>query len=263
MSLRWRVATALVRRHGKIRPLLPHGYHAYPAAGGWINLDVRESPMMLARALRVYEPAKVRALRRVLRPGMTFVDVGGNKGDFALIAAKATGDNARVLCVEPAPENVAWIERSVARNHYKSIEVLGVALTERDGEDTLFLGPKSGWHTLVEDPSLIVGEITVPTRTLDGVLAERNIDHVDVIKIDVEGAEDRVLAGAATAFGGSHPMTVLLDLHPKRVDTLAVCDQLVAWGFEFRQLANIAQPLRDAPTATTKEVVAVRTASSR
>ena len=248
---------ALLRRHGRIRAVLPPGHHAYPAAGGWTYLDVRESPMMLARALRVYEPAKVRTLQRIIKPGMTFVDVGGNKGDFALIAAKTTGDRARVLCVEPEPDNVAWIRKSVARNRYTSVEVLDVALAERDGQDTLFLGPKSGWHTLVEDPTLVVGTITVSTRTLDGVLAERGIDQVDVIKIDVEGAEDRVLAGGAATFSGTNPMTVLLDLHPKRVDTLAVCERLVAWGFTFRDLNDVAKPA-PAPTVTDKEVVAVR-----
>ena len=257
MSLRWRVGNALLRRHNAIRPVLPRGYHAYPGAGGWINLDVRESPMMLARALRMYEPAKTTALARVLRPGMTFVDVGGNKGDFALLAAKVTRCDARVLCIEPEPENVAWIRKSVQRNRYRGVEVLPVALAERDGEDTLFLGPKSGWHTLIEDPSLVVGRITVPTRTLDGVLAERGIEHADVVKIDVEGAEDRVLAGGAATFGGTNPMAVFLDLHPKRVDTLAVCRRLEAWGFTFRDLRDLTSPVGPV-TTTTKEVVAVR-----
>lgn len=233
MSWRDRIKREVVQRHARLRPVLPRGYHAYPAVGGWTYLDVRESPMMLARAVRFYELGKTRALRAALRPGAVFVDVGGNKGDFSLIAAKAMGNTGRVLCIEPAPENAAWIRKSVARNKYASVEVCEVALAERDGEDTLFLGPKSGWHTLVEDPSLVVDRITVPLRTLDSLLAERNIDRVDVMKIDVEGAEDRVLAGAASTLSGGHAMTLLLDLHPKRVDTLAVCDQLRTWGFAF------------------------------
>lgn len=248
MSVAGRIALGLIRRHNKLKPLLPRGYHAYPGEGGWINLDLRESPMMFARALHAYERPKTRALRAALRPGMTFVDVGGNKGDFSLIAAKATGDNAHIICVEPEPTNAEWIAKSVTRNKYRSVEVLTAALAEKDGEETLFLGPKSGWHTLVEDPTLVVGELKVVTRTLDGVLAERGLDHVDVIKIDVEGAEDRVLAGAQKTFGGTNPMTVLLDLHPKRVDTLAVCQQLTDWGFTFDRPVD----------ATTKEVVATR-----
>lgn len=248
MTWRDRVARELVQRHTRLKPVLPRGHRAYPAAGGWTYLDVRESPMMLARALRAYEPTKTAALRSVIRPGMTFVDIGGNKGDFSLIAAKAMGDAGRIVCVEPEPINVEWIRKSIERNRYASIELAPVALAERDGEDTLFLGPKSGWHTLVEDPSLVVGTITVPIRTLDSLLAERGIGQVDVLKLDVEGAEDRVLAGAAATLSGVHPMTLLVDLHPKRVDTLGVCEQLRGWGFTFNA----------EPTPTTKEVIATR-----
>jgi FkbM family methyltransferase len=252
MGLAGRGAQVLLRHHARLRPLLPRGYHAYPTPGGWIYLDVRESPMMLARVLRAYEPAKVAALRRLMQPGSVFVDVGGNKGDFSLIAAKAAGDAGRVLCIEPEPANVAWIRRSVARNRYSSVEVVPVALSDHDGEATLHLGEKSGWHTLVGGgPVASVGEITVPIRTLDGVLAERGIQSVDVVKIDVEGAEDAVLAGAEQTLRNSSRVTLLLDLHPRRgVDPVATCARLEAWGY------TIVEPT--AVTAETRVAVATK-----
>jgi len=259
MGLRQRIAHEIVRRHKVLSKVLPRGYHAYPTAGGKILLDVRESPMMLARVLRVYEPAKILALQNAMAPGKTFVDVGGNKGDFSLIAAKSTGDSARILCVEPEPTNVNWIRRSVERNKYTSIEVVPAALAAADGEATLHLGVKSGWHTLVDDPNqALSGDVTVQTRTLDGLLAERGIDHVDVIKIDVEGAEDLVLAGGTKTFSGDKPMVVLLDLHPPRVDPVAICKQLEAWGFELCDPENPSRPLPGGPTMDLKEVVACR-----
>ena len=260
MGLAGRVANAVVRRHARIKALLPPGHHAYPAPGGWTYLDVRESPMMLARVLRVYEPEKVRALRSVLRPGDVFVDVGGNKGDFSLIAAKAMGDHGSVLCVEPEPANVAWIRRSAKRNRYRCIDVVAVALADREGTATLHLGVKSGWHSLLRTDGVpTTGELVVPTRTLDDVLAERGIDRVDVIKIDVEGAEDQVLRGATQALRGGHPMTVLLDLHPRRgVDPVATCARLQESGFALRDPANIREPMPGAVTGETRSVVAVR-----
>lgn len=233
MSLRHRVATAVLRRHAALRPLLPRKYHAYPGPGGWIYLDLRESPMMLARALRAYERPKVQLLQQVMRPGAVFVDIGGNKGDFSLIAARATSDDARILCFEPEPDNVAWIRRSVARNGYRSIEVVPVALSDVAGTATLHLGEKSGWHTLVrnaDEPASDV--IDVATITLDAALAARGIDRVDVLKLDVEGAEDLVLAGAQHTLRPGHPMTLLLDLHPGRgVDPVATCARLEKLGF--------------------------------
>ena len=260
MELHRRIANQLVKRHSKLSRFLPRGYHAYRTAGGWILLDVRESPMMLARVLRVYEPAKVRAVQAAMGPGKTFIDVGGNKGDFSLIAAKASGDNGRVVCVEPEPTNVEWIERSVKRNKYASVRVVAAALSDSEGEATLHLGAKSGWHTLVDDPNHRAGggDVTVQTRTLDALLAELGIDRVDAIKIDVEGAEDRVLAGGQHTFGGSAPMTVFLDLHPPRVDPVALCRQLEAWGFELRDPEDPSRPLPGGPHMGLKEVVACK-----
>jgi FkbM family methyltransferase len=231
-----RLAYAAVRRHARLRPVLPRGYHAYPTAGGWTYLDLRESPMMLARALRVYEPQKVDVLRSVLRPGNVFVDVGGNKGDFALLAARLMGGAGRVLCFEPEPDNVHWIERSAKRNQF-AIEVVPVALADKPGTATLHLGEKSGWHSLLAtDGVAITGELEIVTERLDDALAERGIDQVDVIKIDVEGAENAVLDGATRALSGSHPMTVLLDIHPGRgIDPVAICTRLRDWGFTINE----------------------------
>ena len=66
-------------------------YRPYPFAGGLIYLDVEESPAMRRRAEGTYEPAKVAAVQQLLPRDGTFVDVGANKGDFSLIAARVTG----------------------------------------------------------------------------------------------------------------------------------------------------------------------------
>jgi FkbM family methyltransferase len=213
---------------------------------------------MLARALSVYETAKVNALRRCLPAGGTFVDVGGNKGDFALIAARQLQGAGRVICVEPEPQNAAWIRRSVERNGYRNIEVVEVALAAANGEATLHLGPLSGWHSLAEATvARSVGDITVRTITLDGLLAERGIQDVDVVKIDVEGGEGEVLAGAAEMLASRRPLTMLLDLHPGVADVAACLALLEQHGFILRNPRNPDQVLRDAGPRTA-EVVAVR-----
>lgn len=84
---------------------------------------------MLARALGLYEPEKTRAVQALLKLGETFVDVGGNKGDFALLAAKITGENGKVVCIEPEPTNLSWIRRSIDLNGYKNIQLCNLALT--------------------------------------------------------------------------------------------------------------------------------------
>jgi FkbM family methyltransferase len=256
MRVRERVVDSVLRHHGRLATLLPRGYHAYPGRGGWIFLDVRESPAMLARALWSYEVAKSDALAAAVRPGAVVLDIGGNKGDFSLLAAKVTGDSCQVLCFEPAPENAAWIERSLARNGYRCVEVIQVAVSDTDGDATLHLSEMSGWHSLVASDGGSVGEIAVRTRRLDALLAERGISRVDVVKIDVEGAEESVLAGAASLLSEEHPMTVLLDLHPPVVDPVKIANDLRGYGFEIRRPERSDTAL--AVTPNTRELIAIR-----
>jgi FkbM family methyltransferase len=255
MRLSHRLTDALVRRHRSIRWLLPKGYHAYPFPGGRIYLDIRESPTMLARVLRNYERQKRRTMLRFLPTGGTFVDVGGNKGDFALIAARSLAGTGRVVCVEPFPGNAQWIRRSIERNGYRNIDLVEAALAAEDGAATLHVGVKSGFHSLAPAAAQrSVGTIEVPARTLDGVLDELGIDRVDVMKVDVEGGEEGVFAGAQRTLSGARPLVLLLDLHPPRVDPERVCAQLTDLGFTLHRPSMA--PLD--PNPQTREVVAVR-----
>jgi FkbM family methyltransferase len=154
-------------------------------------------------------------VRNRLQPGATFVDVGSNKGDFSLLAAKTVGSNGKVLSFEPEPRNCYWIRRSIQASGYENIKLYEFALSGTDGTALLHLGRKSGWHTLVpECPDRDQGVIGVVTKRLDSVLEEADQSKVDMIKIDVEGAELEVLKGARGALSNNNDLVLLMDLHP-------------------------------------------------
>jgi FkbM family methyltransferase len=232
-------------------------YRPYEFAGGLIYLDVDESPMMRARAEGRFEPEKTAALQRLLEPGMTFVDVGANKGDFSLIAARTMNDEGRVLAFEPSPDNCVWIRKSIELNGYRSIVLHELALSDVEGHVPLYLGERSGWHSLVRGEH--AGEsIEVEARTLDSVLAGTGDAHVDVLKIDVEGAELQVLGGAERTLAEQPPRAVLVDLHPARgVDPAEVAAILAGHGFSFREPGDIDVQLSE-PAPGALELFAVR-----
>jgi FkbM family methyltransferase len=232
-------------------------YKPYEFAGGLIYLDVEESPAMRRRAEGRYEPEKVAALQRLLEPGMTFVDAGSNKGDFALIAARVMSDRGRVLAFEPAPENCRWIRASAELNGYRSIRLYELALYDTEGHGPLYLGEWSGWHSL--DPGDSPGDsIEVETRTLDSVLAETGDPAADVLKIDVEGAELQVLRGAKRTLADPRLVAVFVELHPRHgVDQGEVGKLLLAQGFSFRAPQDIDVELAEVP-AGARHLVAMR-----
>jgi FkbM family methyltransferase len=228
----------LIKHHEAIRWLIPDRYFAFPGLGGRIYLNIKESSMMLARALGLYELRKVKAVQALLRPGDTFIDVGGNKGDFALLAAKITGDSGKVFCIEPEPTNCKWIGQSIQLNRYENVELCSVALSDHNSEALLYLGTKSGLHTLLSGQSeRNQGCLKVTTRTLDALLKERKTPSVQMIKIDVEGAELQVLKGSVETIKNNPDIVLLLDIHPSLgVDPAEVFDFLSSLGLTACQM---------------------------
>ncbi len=125
----------------------------------------------------------------------TFIDVGANVGLYSLYLASC--GNVRTLAIEPQPGILDRLKFHLAANPSAKIEVRPIALSDRDGEATLVLNDSDSGGTHLDKPNgrKEPGErVTVPCRPLTAVLAEAGIAAIDALKIDVEGAEDIVLA---------------------------------------------------------------------
>jgi FkbM family methyltransferase len=247
------------RRHRVYRlisRLAPDRLEVYRVEGGLIYLNLHESAMMVQRAMGAYEPAKHALIRKNLRPGMTFVDVGANKGDFTLLASNLAGNSGRVISIEPEPTNLSALNRSIALNGYDNIQVIPAALSDRDGTANLQIGATSGAHTLSSEFSGL-RRVEVPTRTLDGVVAEQRLGSVDMIKIDVQGFELAVLRGASETLRANPRIIVLLDLPKQREKRDAIGEYLAPFSFTYFPESDEDAPTRDLPDQAF-EVAAMR-----
>lgn len=221
-----------------VASLLTGCYYPCHFVGGRMYLNLRESRFMMDRALGWYEPGRMKAVARLLKPGSTFIDIGGNKGDFALLAASKVGDSGNVFCFEPEPQNCRWIRESIKLNGYRHLKLFEMALSDSNGEAILYLGRKSGYHTLVGPAhDRDAGVITVKTRTLDDLLNEIHHESVDMMKIDVEGAELSVLRGAQKVLRRNPNIVLLIEVHPLLgANPTDVCDFLCGLGFSIRSV---------------------------
>lgn len=182
----------------------------YRANGVLMRIDVGHSPMSLLRALGLYELRKTAEIGRRLRPGAVFVDVGASEGDYTLIAARIVGPGGRVHAFEPDPGNLETIRGNVALNGFGNVVLHAAALADRDGTATLHRSTVSGWHSLL--PGLAQregGVVEVAVARLDSL----DLGRIDMLKIDVEGAEAAVLDGARAGIARHRPV-ILLDTHP-------------------------------------------------
>lgn len=133
-------------------------------------------------------------LERILRPGDVVVDVGASIGVVALLAAKI---GCRVLAIEAERGNYDRLRGNIVLNELE-VEPLRIAITDHPGTATLYVFPphRRGHHTLARDDAAIARQ-TVECTTIDEFLESRGIERVDLLKVDVEGAEPEVFAGAA------------------------------------------------------------------
>jgi FkbM family methyltransferase len=161
-----------------------------------------------------FEPNEFAFLDRTLRRGMTFVDVGANDGLYTLFAARRVGSRGRVVAVEPSSRERGNLERNLALNRLKNVTVVPAALAAEAGRADLQIAPAvhGGHNTLGgfahEGVTAIAAE-PVAVETLDAVAQRLALGKVDVIKIDVEGAEVKVLAGGRELLKASRPVLLI------------------------------------------------------
>jgi FkbM family methyltransferase len=145
----------------------------------------------------IWEPDLAAFLRRRLRPGDTFIDVGANIGYVSALASKLVGPHGNVVAIEPAPATIAALQETVATNDLTNIRLVAAAVSDREDELPLFVGPcyGSGLTTTVGRRPSLREQGRVRAARLGSLVTPEELATTRLIKIDVEGAEDRVLAG--------------------------------------------------------------------
>ena len=152
-------------------------------------------------------------LCRGLGPNAVIFDIGACEGIYALVS-KALVPRARVVAIEALPENSRRLKENIELNGY-DIEAVEVACCDRDGQATLFGSAEDSFNeaSLIpnRDPNSTAAGVTVRTRSLDSLVEERALDRLDLVKIDVEGAEPDVLRGMEKALSRFRP-TMLIEI---------------------------------------------------
>jgi FkbM family methyltransferase len=182
------------------------------------------------------DPAMLDYLERVLRPGDVVVDIGASIGAISLVAAK---QGCRVLAVEAEGVNFSQLRTNAELNNLPIIAE-HVAITDHAGTVALQVFPRSrrGHHTLAGAADATATE-TVECLTIDELLARHAVDHVDVLKIDIEGAEPEAWAGAHRTFAEGRVDRIIFEVSREPLERMGhrvedVIDPLRRAGFSIR-----------------------------
>lgn len=165
--------------------------------------------------LGTYEPQVQYAISERIHAGMTVYDVGAHLGFFALACSRLVGSSGRVFAFEPLHANYERIMRNKQLNCADNLSVIAAAVAERTGEAVLNCGGTTSMASLepagatCQDPSEAA---IIDTVSLDDFVNLLGHPAPDWVKIDVEGAEGRVLAGMADLLR-RHPPYMIIEIH--------------------------------------------------
>ena len=159
------------------------------------------------------EPNEFAFLDKVLAPGMTFVDAGANDGLFTLFAAHRVGASGQVWAFEPSRASFFGSGGTCRLNGIGNVRLFPLALANFEGHAEMKIADDehSGQNTLGDFCYQIelAGRERVTTRRLDDLVQQECLRPIDVIKLDVEGAELSVLAGATSILRKHRPLLLL------------------------------------------------------
>jgi FkbM family methyltransferase len=181
-----------------------------------------------------YDLPIVRVIQELLKPGMTFVDVGAHVGEYSLLASGLVGSGGAVHSFEPEPETFALLQHNVLTNDLRNVRLLRCALAKSSQDTELYVArPDNIGQTSLRQPNNFSGvRVKVQCRTLDDYEAAHGVDRIHLIKIDVEGAELEVLLGARS----------ILSRNPKPHVIIEFWEEfLQAYGSSCAQVAEFLQ----------------------
>jgi len=204
---------AFLARRGYLEPV----WHEFQP-GLWMRLNISDLIQETILLEDNWDPILTGFLQENLSDGNVFIDVGANIGYFTLIAAKCVGPGGMVLAIEPGPATANVLRQNLLRSRLTNVVVEEVACSDSDAPERLILHIPTGHNvaraSLSERNAGPGVTAEVVSTTVDQLVEKHNLRRVDLIKVDVEGAEFGVFRGMNQTLARFRP-SIVTELDPE------------------------------------------------
>jgi len=173
---------------------------------------------------------------------MRFVDIGAHIGCYTVTGAAAIGETGKVYAFEPHPENADLLSRNVSLNGYeRRVEIVRKAVFSSTGEAVLGVdaGDTGGSSVFGGEAKALSSSVKVPTTTIDEFFATEGWPRVDLVKMDVEGAEIAVLHGMGEFCRRNPDLMLIVEFSPKRIASAGGTPELFLAAIQERGFSEV------------------------
>lgn len=172
----------------------------------------------------IWEENVTYAWLKTIKPGDMILDIGANFGYFGALAAQYAGRKSKVIFFEPNPHLISYIEKTLSMNWLREQSIVeNLAVSDKEGSAKLnilkdYMG-SSSLHSTKEIDEYMHGKMIVKTEetvsvqavTVDAYCQKNNIKHLDLVKMDIEGYEDKAYKGMADIIKSSPNITLFVE----------------------------------------------------
>lgn len=215
-----------------------------------------------------HEAPEAHLFQRLVKPGMVVFDLGANVGQYTLLAARRVGPDGSVHAFEPVPHNFTALSRHVRENGLETaVRLNQVAAWSRPDMLRLYLSERDVADNGTDYTSVFSGDavdmIECPAVRLDDYVRDRGVQRLDVLKMDIEGAEKPALLGALEILERFRPL-ILLELNRALCSAAGhgpedLLEILSGFGYRFWKVGaspSLSRPLVSSDGVTQANVLA-------
>lgn len=203
-----------------------------------------------------FEESEMALLRRLAKPGMQVIDVGANIGLYSVLLGKLVGPTGHVWGFEPFPPIVNYLKQNIELNRLNNVTVVEKAVAEMEGSLEFQVFPEGcdvynslGAAERPVESLRAIQKTVVPVITLDAYMDRSAVREVDIIKIDVEGAEERAIQGAEQLIRRNPNIHIVVEMYEPSAQQCGcsskrLVELLATWGFSMFEITRYGDAVR-------------------
>ncbi|RJP59817.1 MAG: FkbM family methyltransferase [Candidatus Auribacter fodinae] len=206
--------------------------------GHTMVLDMKDSLDLLRN--KMYKPAADRFVKSIIKQGDVILDIGANIGYYTLLFAKLVGKKGKVYAFEPDPYNFSILSHNIRLNGYTNVVLLNKAVSDENGKISLYLSEDNFGDHRISNTEGRTHSVEVEAIRIDDFIKQQNGAGagVNFIKMDIQGAEGKAIAGMRELLSYSKHVTVFMEFWPSGLkacdsDPRALLDVFIKAGFHL------------------------------